>query len=87
MFLILDTKIIVTDVQVKGRVYELYMGGTKIFLQVKDMDLRLDLKPYWFHLVPKMGENTISLLVIWGQELLISCILFFKALDMPNIQV
>lgn len=44
--------------------------GHKIFLQVKDMDLCLDLKPYWFHLVPKMAENTILLLVIWGQELL-----------------
>lgn len=44
--------------------------GHKIFLQVKDMDLCLDLKPYWFHFVPKMGENTILLLVVWGQELL-----------------
>lgn len=44
--------------------------GWKIFLQVKDMDLCLDLKLYWFYLVPKKGETSVFLLVIWGQELL-----------------
>jgi len=41
-----------------------------VFLEVEDMGLHLDLKPYGFHLVPKMGENTILLLVIWEQALL-----------------